>query len=72
MVAHLPAGCRLTAIFDVSVFSVFFRENRTLTWPQSCHSGTVLDLPYIVSVESVLYLPLSLSSLPGIDARRSI
>ncbi|KAJ7912081.1 peptidase C14, caspase domain-containing protein [Mycena leptocephala] len=29
MVKPLPAGCRLTAIFD------------------SCHSGTVLDLPYI-------------------------
>ncbi|TRM58659.1 caspase domain-containing protein [Schizophyllum amplum] len=31
MVKPLPAGCRLTAIFD------------------SCHSGTVLDLPYIYS-----------------------
>ncbi|KAJ7808296.1 peptidase C14, caspase domain-containing protein [Mycena leptocephala] len=29
MVKPLPAGCRLTAVFD------------------SCHSGTVLDLPYI-------------------------
>ncbi|KAF8883816.1 caspase domain-containing protein [Infundibulicybe gibba] len=31
MVRPLPAGCRLTALFD------------------SCHSGTVLDLPYIYS-----------------------
>lgn len=31
LVRPLPAGCRLTAIFD------------------SCHSGTVLDLPYVVS-----------------------
>lgn len=31
MVKPLPAGCRLTAIFD------------------SCHSGSSLDLPYIVS-----------------------
>ncbi|KIK67829.1 hypothetical protein GYMLUDRAFT_794925 [Collybiopsis luxurians FD-317 M1] len=31
MVRPLPAGCRLTAIFD------------------SCHSGTVLDLPFIYS-----------------------
>ncbi|XP_006456382.1 hypothetical protein AGABI2DRAFT_122285 [Agaricus bisporus var. bisporus H97] len=31
MVANLPEGCRLTALFD------------------SCHSGTVLDLPYIYS-----------------------
>ncbi|KAF5332592.1 hypothetical protein D9611_005446 [Ephemerocybe angulata] len=30
LVQPLPAGCRLTAIFD------------------SCHSGTVLDLPYVV------------------------
>jgi hypothetical protein len=31
LVKPLPAGCRLTAIFD------------------SCHSGTVMDLPYVVS-----------------------
>lgn len=30
LVKPLPAGCRLTAIFD------------------SCHSGTVMDLPYTV------------------------
>lgn len=32
LVKPLPAGCRLTAIFD------------------SCHSGTVMDLPYVVSL----------------------
>ncbi|KAJ3997710.1 caspase domain-containing protein [Lentinula boryana] len=34
MVAPLPAGCRLTALFD------------------SCHSGTVLDLPFIYTPRS--------------------
>ncbi|KAI0916517.1 hypothetical protein AcV5_002986 [Taiwanofungus camphoratus] len=33
MVKSLPAGCRLTALFD------------------SCHSGSVLDLPYLVSAQ---------------------
>ncbi|KAJ3538378.1 hypothetical protein NMY22_g5188 [Coprinellus aureogranulatus] len=36
LVDRLPAGCRLTAIFD------------------SCHSGTVLDLPYIHSAHGRL------------------
>ncbi|KAJ3899843.1 caspase domain-containing protein [Lentinula edodes] len=36
MVRPLPAGCRLTALFD------------------SCHSGTVLDLPFIYSASSRL------------------
>ncbi|KAI9322546.1 peptidase C14, caspase domain-containing protein [Dichotomocladium elegans] len=36
LVLPLPAGCRLTAIFD------------------SCHSGTVLDLPYIYSTKGEL------------------
>ncbi|KIY50851.1 hypothetical protein FISHEDRAFT_38321 [Fistulina hepatica ATCC 64428] len=36
MVKPLPAGCRLTALFD------------------SCHSGTVLDLPYIYSAHGRL------------------
>jgi hypothetical protein len=39
MVAPLPAGARLTAIFD------------------SCHSGSVLDLPYIYSTQGVLKEP---------------
>ncbi|KAJ7227224.1 peptidase C14, caspase domain-containing protein [Mycena pura] len=39
MVRPLPAGCRLTAIFD------------------SCHSGSVLDLPYIYSTEGKLKEP---------------
>ncbi|KAK9454931.1 Metacaspase-1A [Dipodascopsis uninucleata] len=39
MVRPLPAGVRLTAIFD------------------SCHSGTVLDLPYIYSTQGVLKEP---------------
>lgn len=34
LVKPLPAGCRLTGIFD------------------SCHSGTVMDLPYVVSIHS--------------------
>jgi hypothetical protein len=38
MVKPLPAGCRLTAIFD------------------SCHSGSALDLPYIVSTPSTVAL----------------
>lgn len=36
LVKPLPAGCRLTAIFD------------------SCHSGTVLDLPYVHSAHGRL------------------
>lgn len=36
LVAPLPSGCRLTALFD------------------SCHSGTVLDLPYIHSAHGRL------------------
>ncbi|KAH6904088.1 peptidase C14, caspase domain-containing protein, partial [Coprinopsis sp. MPI-PUGE-AT-0042] len=36
LVRPLPAGCRLTAIFD------------------SCHSGTVLDLPYVHSAHGRL------------------
>jgi hypothetical protein len=39
IVAPLPAGVRLTAIFD------------------SCHSGSVLDLPYIYSTKGVLKEP---------------
>ncbi|KAH7884322.1 peptidase C14, caspase domain-containing protein [Phlebopus sp. FC_14] len=39
MVKNLPAGCRLTAIFD------------------SCHSGSVLDLPYIYSTEGKIKEP---------------
>ncbi|KAG6842334.1 Ca(2+)-dependent cysteine protease [Blastosporella zonata] len=39
MVKPLPAGCRLTAIFD------------------SCHSGSVLDLPYIYSTEGKIKEP---------------
>lgn len=35
MVSPLPAGCRLTALFD------------------SCHSGTVLDLPYILTCDGL-------------------
>lgn len=35
VVKPLPAGCRLTAIFD------------------SCHSGTVMDLPYVVRAVSL-------------------
>jgi len=36
LVAPLPTGCRLTAVFD------------------SCHSGTVLDLPYLHSAHGRL------------------
>jgi hypothetical protein len=39
MVKSLPAGCRLTAIFD------------------SCHSGSVLDLPYMYSSEGKIKDP---------------
>ncbi|WWC61496.1 uncharacterized protein I303_104080 [Kwoniella dejecticola CBS 10117] len=39
MVKPLPAGCRLTAIFD------------------SCHSGTVMDLPYVYSTEGKIKEP---------------
>nr|XP_031858570.1 uncharacterized protein CI109_005950 [Kwoniella shandongensis]KAA5525642.1 hypothetical protein CI109_005950 [Kwoniella shandongensis] len=39
LVKPLPAGCRLTAIFD------------------SCHSGTVMDLPYIYSTEGKIKEP---------------
>ncbi|KAH8661570.1 caspase domain-containing protein [Tricladium varicosporioides] len=39
LVTPLPAGARLTAIFD------------------SCHSGSVLDLPYIYSTQGVLKEP---------------
>ncbi|ODQ56551.1 hypothetical protein SAICODRAFT_63531 [Saitoella complicata NRRL Y-17804] len=39
MVMPLPAGCRLTAIFD------------------SCHSGSVLDLPYLYSTNGTLKEP---------------
>ncbi|EJD07118.1 metacaspase [Fomitiporia mediterranea MF3/22] len=39
MVRPLPAGCRLTSIFD------------------SCHSGSVLDLPYIYSTEGKIKEP---------------
>lgn len=39
MVKPLPAGVRLTAIFD------------------SCHSGSVLDLPYLYSTKGVLKEP---------------
>ncbi len=39
MVSPLPAGVRLTAIFD------------------SCHSGSVLDLPYLYSTQGVLKEP---------------
>lgn len=38
MVRPLPAGVKLTAIFD------------------SCHSGTVLNLPYAVSLLGLLQL----------------
>ncbi|PBL03479.1 hypothetical protein ARMGADRAFT_18455 [Armillaria gallica] len=41
MVKPLPAGCRLTAIFD----------------HQSCHSGSALDLPYIYSTEGKVKEP---------------
>ncbi|KAF9507138.1 hypothetical protein BS47DRAFT_341716 [Hydnum rufescens UP504] len=39
MVKPLPAGCRLTSIFD------------------SCHSGSVLDLPYMYSTEGKIKEP---------------
>ncbi|WRT66801.1 uncharacterized protein IL334_003764 [Kwoniella shivajii] len=39
LVRPLPAGCRLTAIFD------------------SCHSGTVMDLPYVYSPEGKIKEP---------------
>ncbi|KAK1924591.1 peptidase C14, caspase domain-containing protein [Papiliotrema laurentii] len=39
LVRPLPAGCRLTAIFD------------------SCHSGTVMDLPYVYSTEGKIKEP---------------
>ncbi|ORX39623.1 caspase domain-domain-containing protein [Kockovaella imperatae] len=39
LVKPLPAGCRLTAIFD------------------SCHSGTVMDLPYAYTVEGNIKKP---------------
>lgn len=45
MVKSLPAGCRLTAIFDVREPSFHFSS---VSRPQSCHSGSALDLPYIV------------------------
>ncbi|KAJ7494771.1 peptidase C14, caspase domain-containing protein [Mycena galericulata] len=41
MVRSLPAGCRLTAIFDV--------------W--SCHSGSALDLPYTYTTEGKIKEP---------------
>ncbi|WVW83495.1 hypothetical protein I302_105516 [Kwoniella bestiolae CBS 10118] len=43
VVKPLPAGCRLTAIFD------------------SCHSGTVMDLPYVYSTEGTIKEPDLLS-----------
>ncbi|WVF72535.1 hypothetical protein IAT40_007352 [Kwoniella sp. CBS 6097] len=43
VVKPLPAGCRLTAIFD------------------SCHSGTVCDLPYIYTAEGKIKEPDLLS-----------
>lgn len=39
MVSPLPAGCRLTALFD------------------SCHSGTVLDLPYVYATSGKVLEP---------------
>ncbi|KAF8172105.1 peptidase C14, caspase domain-containing protein, partial [Pholiota molesta] len=39
MVKPLPAGCRLTAIFD------------------ACHSGTVMDLPYVYSTKGKIKEP---------------
>ncbi|CAG8727432.1 13452_t:CDS:2, partial [Cetraspora pellucida] len=40
LVDSLPAGCRLTVVFD------------------SCHSGTVLDLPYMYSTRGILKKPI--------------
>ncbi|KAF8274852.1 caspase domain-containing protein, partial [Lactarius quietus] len=48
MVKSLPAGCRLTAIFDAN-----FSDLKS----QSCHSGTALDLPYVYSTEGKLKEP---------------
>ncbi|WVN88956.1 uncharacterized protein L203_104171 [Cryptococcus depauperatus CBS 7841] len=39
LVTPLPAGCRLTAIFD------------------SCHSATVMDLPYVYSINGTIKEP---------------
>jgi len=50
MVKHLPAGCRLTAIFD------------------SCHSGSLLDLPFVYTAEGRITepsMPVDIGSSSG-------
>jgi hypothetical protein len=58
MVAPLPAGCRLTAIFDVRPLSSIATRLQLPTFSfKSCHSGSALDLPYIYSTEGKLKEP---------------
>jgi hypothetical protein len=51
MVKPLPAGCRLTAIYDCEQAHVMLwlcRIDDSFS-TLACHSGTALDLPYVVS-----------------------
>ncbi|THH28606.1 hypothetical protein EUX98_g5580 [Antrodiella citrinella] len=46
MVKPLPIGCRLTALFDVRSHCTLDISATLTESLQSCHSGSVLDLPY--------------------------
>ncbi|KAG8871659.1 Ca(2+)-dependent cysteine protease [Tulasnella sp. 331] len=53
LVKPLPAGCRLTAIFDC------------------CHSGSLLDLPYVYSTEGKVKEP-KVPKLPHLASRQQL
>jgi uncharacterized membrane protein YccF (DUF307 family) len=42
MVKPLPAGCRLTAIFDVGIISNIIWAHLFNFYLKSCHSGTAM------------------------------
>ncbi|KAI0311960.1 peptidase C14, caspase domain-containing protein [Amylostereum chailletii] len=57
MVTPLPAGCRLTSIFDVRLFLSLHPLKNTHPPDKSCHSGSALDLPYMYSTEGKIKEP---------------
>jgi hypothetical protein len=56
MVRPLPAGCRLTAIFDSCVRFAAHHSAHSRLIP-SQHSATALDLPYVYSTEGKIKEP---------------
>ena len=47
LVKRLPSGCRLTVCMQYSIQRILMNSQTTLkALFDSCHSGTILDLPY--------------------------